>query len=167
MLPQHLVCKYELNCEYCNITLARNKAPWWWSDKIETCRSVLKCFMWNYMCIRWLINWSFEKSIYIWKGHASNNTLYILDTCLDTTECHSGSICLNLLWRSDDMSKCKHRNQNGRCMKTADIRISEDIIKTDREVVCTWIIWLLLQSVRLLWTLWQTLGFRKKPKFIE
>ena len=58
MLPQHLVCKYEFNCEYRNITLARNKAPWWWSDKIETCRSVLKCFMWNYMCIRWLINWS-------------------------------------------------------------------------------------------------------------
>jgi hypothetical protein len=27
MLPQHLVCKYELNCEYCNITLARNKVP--------------------------------------------------------------------------------------------------------------------------------------------
>ena len=26
------------------ITLARNKAPWWWSDKIETCQSVLKCF---------------------------------------------------------------------------------------------------------------------------
>ena len=44
MLPQHLVCKYELNCEYCNTTLARNKAPWWWSDKIETCRNVLKCF---------------------------------------------------------------------------------------------------------------------------
>jgi hypothetical protein len=44
MPPQHLVCKYELNCEYCNISLARNKAPWWWSDKIETCRSVLKCF---------------------------------------------------------------------------------------------------------------------------
>ena len=42
MLPQHLVCKYELICEYCNITLARNKAPWWWSDKIETCRSVFK-----------------------------------------------------------------------------------------------------------------------------
>ena len=41
MLPQHLVCKYELNCEYCNITLARNKAPWWWSDKIETCPSIL------------------------------------------------------------------------------------------------------------------------------
>ena len=91
MLPQHLVCKYELNCEHCNIiilnvlliaqcaisrtfkiifdiarynnencniTLARSKAPWWWSDKIETCRSVLKCFMWNYMCIRWLINLS-------------------------------------------------------------------------------------------------------------
>ena len=61
MLPQHLVCKYELNCEYCNINLARNKAPCWWSDKIETCRSVLKCFMWNYMCIRWLINWSDER----------------------------------------------------------------------------------------------------------
>ena len=43
MLPQHLVCKYELNCEYCNITSERNKAPWWWCDKIETCRSVLKC----------------------------------------------------------------------------------------------------------------------------
>ena len=27
MLPQHLVCKYELNCEYCNIALARNKVP--------------------------------------------------------------------------------------------------------------------------------------------
>jgi len=27
MLPQHLVCKYEFNCEYCNITLSRNKAP--------------------------------------------------------------------------------------------------------------------------------------------
>jgi len=27
MLPQHLVCKYEMNCEYCNITSARNKAP--------------------------------------------------------------------------------------------------------------------------------------------
>ena len=62
MLPQHLVCKYELNYEYCNIILARNKAPWWRSDMIETCRSVLKCFkkcfIWNYMCIRWLMNWS-------------------------------------------------------------------------------------------------------------
>jgi len=56
MLPQHLVCKYELNCEYRNITLARNKAPSWWSDKIETCRSVLKCFMWNCMCIHWFIS---------------------------------------------------------------------------------------------------------------
>ena len=26
MLPQHLVCKYELNCEYCNISLARKKS---------------------------------------------------------------------------------------------------------------------------------------------
>ena len=33
-----------IECEYRNITLARDKAPWWWSDKIETCRSVLKCF---------------------------------------------------------------------------------------------------------------------------
>jgi len=24
MLPQHLVCKYQLNCEYYNITLARS-----------------------------------------------------------------------------------------------------------------------------------------------
>jgi len=45
MLPQHLVCKNELNCEYCNITSAKNnKASWWWSDKIETCRSDFKCF---------------------------------------------------------------------------------------------------------------------------
>jgi len=44
MLPQHLVCKNELNCEYCNMSLQRNnKAPWWWSDKIETCRSDFKC----------------------------------------------------------------------------------------------------------------------------
>jgi len=27
MLSQQLLCKYELNCEYCNIILARNKAP--------------------------------------------------------------------------------------------------------------------------------------------
>ena len=44
LLPQQLFCKYELNCEYCNISLARNKAPCWWSDKIETSRIVLKCF---------------------------------------------------------------------------------------------------------------------------
>ena len=24
MLPQHLVCKYQFNCEYYNVTLARN-----------------------------------------------------------------------------------------------------------------------------------------------
>ena len=44
MLPQNLVCKYGLNYEYCNVTLARNTAPWWWYDKSETCRSVLKVF---------------------------------------------------------------------------------------------------------------------------
>ena len=54
ILYSHLI----VNCDYCNITLARNKAPWWWFEKTETCRSVLKCFMWNYMCIRRLINWS-------------------------------------------------------------------------------------------------------------
>jgi len=27
MLPQQLVCKYELNCEYCSSILARNKVP--------------------------------------------------------------------------------------------------------------------------------------------
>ena len=59
MLPQQLVCKYELNCEYCNITLARNKAPWWWwSDKIDTCRECLKVFYVKLFCIRWLMNWS-------------------------------------------------------------------------------------------------------------
>ena len=27
MLPQHLVCKYELNCEYCNIAYQGTKFP--------------------------------------------------------------------------------------------------------------------------------------------
>ena len=59
MLPQHLVYKNEPNREYV-ITLARNdETPWWWSEKIETCRSsfmCLKCFKWKlYRCICWLI----------------------------------------------------------------------------------------------------------------
>ena len=56
MLPQHLVYKNELNCEYV-ITLARNdETPWWWSEKIETCQSGFKCFKWKlYRCICWLI----------------------------------------------------------------------------------------------------------------
>ena len=56
MLPQHLVYKNELNREYV-ITLARNdETPWWWSEKIETCRSGFKCFKWKlYRCICWLI----------------------------------------------------------------------------------------------------------------
>ena len=56
MLPQHLVYKNELNSE-CVITLARNdETPWWWSEKIETCRSGFKCFKWKlYRCICWLI----------------------------------------------------------------------------------------------------------------
>ena len=88
MLPQHLVCKYELNCEYCNITLARNKALWWWSDKIETCRSVLKCFkcfMWNYMRIRWLINWN-------------GLELISLHSCWYNSFCHCGKCSLSLFF---------------------------------------------------------------------
>ena len=56
MLPQHLVYKNELNREYV-ITLARNdETPWWWSEKIETCRSGFNWFKWNlYRCICWLI----------------------------------------------------------------------------------------------------------------
>jgi len=56
MLPQHLVYKNELNCEYV-ITLARNdETPWWWSVKIEICRSGFKGFKWKlYRCICWLI----------------------------------------------------------------------------------------------------------------
>ena len=65
----------QFNYEYCNITLARNKAPWWWSDKPETCRSVLKCFkkffMWNYTWIHWLINWSDSA-----KNALCNNKIY-------------------------------------------------------------------------------------------
>jgi len=60
MLPLYLVCKYELNCEDRNITLAWNKAPWYWSDKIETCRSVLKCFMWN-CCV--FVGWWIEVTL--------------------------------------------------------------------------------------------------------
>ena len=62
MLPQHRICKYQLNCEYCNITLARNKAPSWWSDKIETCRSVLKCFksVFFYEIICAFVGWQIE-----------------------------------------------------------------------------------------------------------
>ena len=39
------------------ITLASNdETPWWWSEKIETCRSDFKCFKWKlYRCICWLI----------------------------------------------------------------------------------------------------------------
>jgi len=52
-LPQHLVYKNELNGEYV-ITLARNdETPWWWSEKIETCRSGFKWKL--YRCICWLI----------------------------------------------------------------------------------------------------------------
>jgi len=56
MLPQHLVYKNELNREYV-ITLGRNdETPWWWSEKIETCRSGFNCFKWKlYRCICWLI----------------------------------------------------------------------------------------------------------------
>ena len=56
ILPQHLGYKNELNHEYV-ITLARNdENPWWWSEKIETCRSGFKCFKWKlYRCICWLI----------------------------------------------------------------------------------------------------------------
>ena len=65
MLPQHLVCKYELNCEYCNIILAKNKAPWWWSDKIETCRSVLKVFY-----VKLYVHSLFDKLKWFYKKNA-------------------------------------------------------------------------------------------------
>ena len=47
---------YELNRENV-ISLARNdETPWWWSEKIETCRSGFKCFKRKlYRCICWLI----------------------------------------------------------------------------------------------------------------
>jgi len=33
-----------------------SETPWWWSEKIETCRSGFKCFKWKlYRCIFWLI----------------------------------------------------------------------------------------------------------------
>ena len=56
MLPQHIVYKNELNREYV-ISLARNEeTPWWWSEKIEICRSGFKCFKWKlFKFICWLI----------------------------------------------------------------------------------------------------------------
>ena len=39
-----MCCGAVARCASYDAHLARNKAPWWWSDKIETCRSVLKCF---------------------------------------------------------------------------------------------------------------------------
>ena len=93
MLPQHLVFKYELNCEYRNITLKRNKAPWWWSDKIETCRSVLKCFMWNYMSIRWLINWCWYKNLLWGKVLSSTHCRVNWHKALKKNLQHSKSIC--------------------------------------------------------------------------
>jgi len=42
MVPQYFVYKNELNREYV-ITLATNdETPWWWSEKIEKCRSGFK-----------------------------------------------------------------------------------------------------------------------------
>jgi hypothetical protein len=93
MLPQQHVCKYELNCEYCNINLARNKAPWWWSDEIETSRSVLKCFMWNYMWIRWLINWSVST-----KMHGSTTRLIKVSSVLNISWIFFMSTTWRLLW---------------------------------------------------------------------
>ena len=74
MLPQHLVWKYELNCEYCNITLARNKAPWWWSDKIETPRSVLKCFKSVY--VRLYVHSLVDKLKWFYENARCHNKIY-------------------------------------------------------------------------------------------
>jgi len=77
MLPQQLVCKNELNCEYCNITLARNnKALWWWSDKIETCRSDFKCFE-SVLCE------SYTSAIVGWKQNKSHLAGQLLNSIHD------------------------------------------------------------------------------------
>jgi len=61
MLPQHLVCKYDLNCEY-NFSKEQSSLMIWQDRNMSECLKCFKmfwmCFMWNYMCIRWLINWS-------------------------------------------------------------------------------------------------------------
>ena len=76
MLPQHLVYKNELNREYV-INLARNdETPWWWSEKIETCRSGFKCFKWKlYRCICWLL-----VEVFVWiqkKWNQCFNYIYL------------------------------------------------------------------------------------------
>ena len=84
MLPQHPVYKNELDSECYNITLSRkNIASWWWSEKIETCRSVFNCFMWNlYKCKCWLRieailqNARCNNNIYRWLSLESNFRAY-------------------------------------------------------------------------------------------
>jgi len=44
MLPQHIVYKNELNREYVKNLGKNDETPWWWSEKIETCRTGFKCF---------------------------------------------------------------------------------------------------------------------------
>ena len=117
--PQHLVCKYELNCEYCSITLARNKAPWWWSDKIETCRSVLKCFMWNYMCIRWLINWSEDIMVFVFFPWSNK------PQCVEASRSHSDTPhSIGLLWTSDQPDAETHTFQHS---EETDIHVTGGI----------------------------------------
>ena len=64
MLPQNLVCKYELNCEYCNITLAGTKLPdddLTRSKHVGVFESVLKCFkivLYEIMCA--FVSWQIE-----------------------------------------------------------------------------------------------------------
>jgi len=100
MLPQHLIYKNEPNREYV-ITLARNdETHWWWSEKIETCRSGFVCFKWKlYRCICWLIvEAMWEKSstlflqgyiVFLWCNHRCHGNANIVSV-------HNVELCVSL-----------------------------------------------------------------------
>ena len=56
------------------ITLERNWAPWWWSDKIETCRSVLKCLKVFYMKL--YVHSLVDKFQWFYKNTQCYNNIY-------------------------------------------------------------------------------------------
>jgi len=109
MLPQHLVYKNEINREYV-VTLARNdETPWWWSEKIETCRSGFRCFKWKlYRCICWLIvEVTPDVSWWMWQNHGTMVKGFFV-------VCHDGKEFLERLNRRESIWKIPRQNDASR-----------------------------------------------------
>jgi len=92
-----------LNCEYYNITLARNKAPWWWSDKIETCRSVLKCFKRFYMKL--YVHSLVDKLKWFYENARCYNKIYSM--CINLETNRKSKLC-EKIWQLDLILHCCH-----------------------------------------------------------